>query len=262
MDLVNTGTIDSDDFDPTAPASTITISYIPVGGTTPVTFDGTAGTFPVLAPDETITITVQQNIASDALDTELGSVVLVANSFDETGATESTADTDGNDLLASENVLVDADGPAAAALDGDDDGAHSAIGTYLVAEADVTGVKTVSIFSEDGSNCGTIPGVPEADAYSIPGACVEYRITVTNDDTREATAINVTDILPPELTFIAADIAGDFTVGSITTEPAADADCSAVTCTVTYSGGTLAADDGTTAGNSPEGVVIIRALLQ
>lgn len=273
--------VGSDDFDPTG--STTLTYYISDGDNDfePGGDDGAATTYdsnnpPVLPADAEIIVVVERNIPTLAanaavVDGSDANVILVANTLNSTSPFAEVVDDSttnvgaaGNDLLVSENVLLDG---TSTGEEGLEDGADSAIGTYVVADADVSGVKTVSIFSEDGSNCDSFTASPEANAYSIPGACVEYRITVTNDDTRDATGINVTDILPDELEFVAAAVAtgGDFTGGgTFSTLPTDGQDCSASVgaCTVTYSGASLPGDDGTTADNSPEGVIIIRALLQ
>lgn len=273
-----------DDFDPLAPSNGIVISYVPVGGGAAVTFDpADTSTYPVLDADDSITITVTQNIPTLAdntavVDDALANVVLVANTLNEPGVAsplvafaDVTADSNGNDLLASENILIDADGPAAQTVDGvTPDGAHSAIGTYIVASADVTGEKTVSVITQNGTNCTDFSAAPNSNAYSIPGACVEYRITVTNNDTRAATAIAISDTLPAELNFVAAQVetSGDFTGGVLTvptiTPPATSLDCTGNACVVSFTGATLPADDGVTPdnNNSPEGVIVIRALLK
>ena len=269
-----------DDFDPTG--STTLTYYISDGDNdfepgagaddgAPIPYD--PANPPVLGQDEEIIVVVERTIPTLAANAAVvdgadANVILVANTLDATSPFAEVEDDSvsdiggaGNDLLVSENVLNDGFSTGEEVAN---DGADSAIGVYIVADADVSGNKTVSIFSEDGSNCATIPGSPVADSYSIPGACVEYRITVTNDDTRDATAINVTDVLPEELTFIAVELetGGDFTGGTFSSVPTANQDCSATPCTITFSGATLPGDDGIVADNSPEGVIIIRALLQ
>lgn len=276
-ELTVQNTVGGDDFDPTG--STTLTYYISDGDNNfePGGDDGAPFTYdpanpPVLGPDDEIIVVVERDIPTGETDGNTGDVILVANTLDPTTPFAETEDDSvtnqgatGNDLLVSENVLADGTSTGEEVAN---DGAESAVGTYIIAEADVTGVKTVSIFSEDGTGCDTIPGSPEADPYSIPGACVEYRITVTNNDTRDATAIDVTDILPSDLVFIAAAIetGGDFTGGSFSTIPSLNTDCddSATACTVTFDGATLPGDDGVVPdnNNSPEGVVIIRALLK
>ena len=279
-ELTVENSVSGDDFDPTG--STTLTYYISDGDNdfepgagqddgSAIAYDPTNP--PVLLADAEIIVVVERSIPSVADDAAVvdgadANVILVANTLDATSPFAEVEDdsvTDvggaGNDLLVSENVLNDGFSTSEEVAN---DGADSAIGIYIVADADVAGTKIVSIFSEDGSNCDTIPGSPVANSYSIPGACIEYRITVTNNDTRDATAINVTDVLPAQLTYIASGVGAgsDFTGGSFTSQPAVNQDCSVSACTVTFSGATLPGDDGIIADNSPEGVIIIRALLQ
>lgn len=265
-DLSVFNTVTGDNFN-TSSSTPLEIRYTTSDGTV-VNYDPSDNTtFPVLDADETITITVLQDIPLTQDDGFTGDIILIADTLDSTTFAPETADTDGNDLLVSENVLADGSStPQENVEEGDD----SATGTYVIVSPDVTGVKTVSIFSEDGSNCDTIPGTAETDAYSIPGACVEYRITVTNNDTRATTSIDVSDILPDELNFVAAAIAagGDFTGGTLNVPSVTDTDvgldCTSGACVVEFNGAGLPADDGVDPdnGNSPEGVIIIRALLK
>ena len=268
LDIVN-AIATGDNFDPTAGTPT-EITYVDTAGTT-VIFDPADETkFPRLLPDETITITVIQDIPAGTVDTNTGDIILVADTRRANdGDVAIIADVNGiNELNGTDNVLLDAEGTAPALNGGLDDnttapdGAHSALGTYIIAEAEVDGEKTVDVFSEDGSGCAAIPGTaPAGVQYSIPGACVEYRITVTNNDAdRAATGIVVEDILPAELTFVAAAVeaGGDFdgteTVTSCGTGTAA------ANCQVILSGGTLPVAPSATV--PAEGVLIIRALIK
>ena len=268
LSVVNTA-ITTDDFDPTSPTATgaVEITYfLSSAPTVGITFDPTdTDTFPVLAPDETITVTVEQDIPTGLDDTNEGQIILVADTLSADDFSEELADDDtDNDLLASENILADGTSTDEEVANAGDD---SAIGTYIVAEADVTGVKTVAIVAEDGgtaANCAGLATPTTSDQYSIPGACVEYVITVTNSDTRDATGIDVTDNLPSELTFVSATTAG-FTLPAAPavplTFPAVGADCGAVAgCPVVLSNASLPAS--ATTGGSTVGTVTIRALLK
>ena len=271
LDVLNTtisGT--ADEFNPANPATPAPaeITYQVNGAGPDITYDpANTATFPVLGPDDFITVSVQQDIPAGIVDADEGQIVLVADTLND-DATPLVLDTDNNnDLAAVENVLADDFGTTAAQNGGDDvnaDGAHSALGTYVVAETEVDGVKTVDVFSEDGSNCST----PTATAatgvqYAIPGACVEYLITVTNsDEDRAATAINVQDILPAELEYQAAFVqpGGDFTgTPSVTAPATAGTDCAAGACVVGLTGVSLPAAP---AGGTSEGVLVIRATIK
>jgi len=140
----------------------------------------------------------------------------------------------------------------------------------LLAETAVTGgsgaVKAVEIFAEvpnATNDCAIIPGTPAAqtndgnDQYAIPGACVEYTITATNSGAATATAIDIEDTLPANLTFVAASASGFSTAGTFSTLPTANQNCSTTPCVVVYDGAELT--DGST--TPTVGTVTIRALI-
>ncbi len=209
---------------------------------------GSGSASPDVAADKIVWIVVDGDIPSALNDANTSEVSLIADTLDPTtGAspgTAVTADSGGNSLTgAAENVLADGSGTGNEVANAGD---HSATGTYIVASADLTGSKAVSIFTEDGTGCSSIPGTAgSGDQYSIPGACVQYVITVANTgSSATATDIAVADVLPDELTYIAAAVSG-FTGGSLT-EPAANTDCDSSACTVSFSGGSLSASSSAT----------------
>ena len=264
-------TVTLDTFDTDNPTNaTPLVYYVEAGNPNPV-FDPAASTTvydpnnpPELAPDEILWVVVSQDIPTTVVDTDQAHVTLLARTFEPNGAPGSEVQADNNTTNelegVAENVL--ADGPGTATGDAASDGDHSATGVYIVASADITGEKVVSIHNEDGVNCNVIPGSPTPDSYSIPGACVEYVITVQNTGSADATDVVVLDTLPDELTFVSAQIGGDFTgVQTFTPAfPAASADCAGGACVIELSPGTtLPAPTGATPS---EGTVTIRALLK
>ncbi len=206
--------------------------------------------------DGILCVVVDGDIPAGEADGNQSSIALVADTLGPSGGPDAStpvvADTGGNTLTGdAENVLADGTGTSHEVANAGD---HSAIGTFIVASPDLTANKTVSIFTQDGSNCTTIPGTPGADPkYAVPGACVEYVITATNNGaSAPATNIDIQDILPGDLTFINAQQSG-FTGGSFT-PPATNTDCAGNACTVSLTGATL------NAGNS--GTITIRALIK
>ncbi len=253
-----------DTFDTNDPASaTAVIQYYVDDGDgvyEPGADDGAIQTYdpanpPQVAPDEMIWVVVTQDIGA-ATDGDQADVTLVADTLDAGTTNPTTADGDGNSLGGgAENVLADGSGTANEAANNGD---HSATGSYVVASADIEALKTVSVFSEDGSNCATIPGTPSG-GYGVPGACVEYVISVTNSGSEAATAVDAVDVLPGELEFVDAVFGGDFTGGTLS-EPAAGTDCVSSACTVQYSGGTLPAP--VAPATETVGTVTIRAIVK
>ena len=238
-------------------------------------------TYPTLAPDESLVVTVTRNIEDPTtllLDGDEGVITLIADTRDELG-NEVFDDTDtangGNNINEIDSVDTVLRDGSSTGEEVDNAGDDSAEGTFVIAITDVTGVKTVSIIDDDRVgdpgvtapfDCATIPaGLPAAptDEYAIPGACVEYRITVTNDDIRTADNINISDTLPDELSFESAAIRGNFGGSAVIAPTAPIADCAGGACVVSLTGVSLAADDGDdTNDNSPFGVLVIRARLQ
>jgi uncharacterized repeat protein (TIGR01451 family) len=218
---------------------------------------------PDLAADAMFWVIVRGNIPAGLDDTDTDDISVVANTLEPSSggasATPVVADTDGNSLTgAAENVLADGSGTSNEAAN---EGDHSASSAFVVASADVEAVKALTIFSEDGVGCATIPGTAAVgEQYSIPGACIEYVITVQNTGGTSATDLIINDILEDELEFVAAAVTG-FTGGSFATPalPSANTDCTGGACEINFTGGTLAA--GST-GTPTVATVTIRALIQ
>lgn len=93
------------------------------------------------------------------------------------------------------------------------DGQESDAETLVIAAPELTSTKLVEVISEnrDGLfNCATGLPVAGAEAF-IPGACLEYTISVTNaaGASTAATDLVLTDPLPANVTYVASD-AGTF----------------------------------------------------
>jgi uncharacterized repeat protein (TIGR01451 family) len=81
----------------------------------------------------------------------------------------------------------------------------------LQAMADLVATKTARVFSQDGTGCGNLSASPPSEPAlpaPIPGACIEYTISIENTGPVEATGIELTDNLPAEVTYVAAETAG------------------------------------------------------
>lgn len=262
LSLVNEA---GDDFD----ASGLTITYYVGNSATGTELTYTPGTSTVDVPaDGQLFVVVSGDIPTTGTvsDNDDADITLIADTT-EPGAAGSTsvpvvADTDGtNDVTgAAENVLADGTSTSNEVANAGDD---SATGTYIVASADLAAAKTVGIISEDGAGCTVAPSFPTLPAFpttehAIPGACIEYRITVENtgdDASADASDLELVDILPDGLTFVNAYQNG-FTGGTFN-KPAANVNCDSGACTVELT----STGAGTPAGLafSSTGVIVIRA---
>ena len=169
-------------------------------------------------------IQVQGTIAVGTSDTFTDDITLVAEArnptafLNEASASPAavTTATGGANVLTgtAQNVLADGTGVAAAETSGDADGLFAATGIIQVESPDLSATKTVSVIKEPGiadpfvalTDCATATAV--ADAKAVPGACVEYVIEVENTGaTATATNLVIDDILPAEVSFVAASLA-------------------------------------------------------
>lgn len=215
-----------------------------------------------LAPDAYIWVIVSGDIPGGALNGQTDGIILFADSLNPVASldpnytaasgAQTVAETGANAVDGeAQNILADGTGDAAA--DGDGDGAFSDTGNFNVASANLTASKIVTIVATDGAaiNCALDP-VQSGNQYAAPGACVEYLITAINDAgaSAPATGINIADVLPDEVAYVAASQSGFTTSGSLTSPPGG---C-LTSCSVSLTGASL--DPGVT------GVLTIRATVR
>jgi len=174
-----------------------------------------------VAADATVAVLVVSDISINARNGDNFDVALTAAAHGAgTSGTLGTrlAATTGANTAGIDTVLFDGAGVSDAA----NDGAFSAQGRYTVAAAVLTVAKTSRIIS-DPVNGTTNP-------KAIPGATVEYCITVANAaGAATATNVAILDDLPADVTYLSAF--GIFLNGS-------------ATCTTGTAGGTFAAAGG------------------
>jgi uncharacterized repeat protein (TIGR01451 family) len=170
--------------------------------------------------DETVRVFVIADIGLNAENGDEFDVTLTADAHAGGGAGALGAElvaTAGANTAGVDTVLFD----GAGATDAANDGAFSATGTYEVAGALVTVAKTSRVVSD--------PVNGTTDPKAIPGATVEYCITVANAaGAATATDVDVTDDLPFDVTYDA--VFGIFVDG--------DAVCDNGTAGGTFSTGT------------------------
>lgn len=219
------------------------------GGTAYTLGSGTATSD--LAPDATLWAIISGDIPASATDGQTDGVILLADSlnpvssldgaYSATPGAQTVAEAGANNTNGeAQNVLADGSGSATA--DSANDGAHSATASFLVVAADLTAGKTVSVIDTDAGSitCATDPA-SAGNQYSVPGACIEYIITVANDAGAAATATNIdiSDTLPDEVAFVASSQSG-FTVAGTITNPGGG--CSS-SCAIALDDASLAPGD-------------------
>ena len=202
-----------------------------------------------VAPDAEVVVIVSSSVPASTPDGESATLTLVADtlfpvtSVDVT-CTPSTCtagdpvvgDSDGNDLVnAAESVLADGAGVTDSANAGD----YSASGVLNVLAPTLAASKTVVVFDTDpGSDaaCSALTAAAVGDQYSVPGACVQYVISVANTGNGTASNLSISDRLPGEVRFLKAeldtssstgfdDYSGTAGTGPVLTAPSAAEDC-------------------------------------
>ncbi|NCP14142.1 MAG: DUF11 domain-containing protein [Sphingomonadales bacterium] len=145
----------------------------------------------------TVAVIVLADIGLNAENTNTFDVTLTANAHagDTAGALGAELVESASNTVGIDTVLFDGQGDT----DAPRDGAFSDTGTYTVAGAVVTVAKSSRVVS-DPVNGSTNP-------KAIPGATVEYCITVANaSGAATATDVDVTDDLPFDVSFVDASI--------------------------------------------------------
>ncbi|MEM9937586.1 MAG: hypothetical protein AAF768_01950 [Pseudomonadota bacterium] len=206
-----------------------------------------------------VLIEVSGTVDSTVADASTDDITLIAEARNPTAwifetlaagdEAEVTLDDGGANALTgtAQNVLADDTGVAA--LEGDADGLYAVTGQIAVVSPDLSASKTVAAITETPVDCATDSVVSNAKA--IPGACIEYVITITNTGaTADATDLDIQDVLPAEVTFVDASLDTSTTTGFAAfggtgptlTEPAADTDCDGTdtTCEVSLTDALLA----------------------
>lgn len=123
-------------------------------------------------------------------------------------------------------------------------------------------IKTVSVVATNGGNaaaCSSSPDSTPGTHYAVPGACIEYQITVTHPGGGDATDIELADILPNSISFASATQM-NFTGGNIRTTNTQTPPTN-ITCTAATSDCTVRLENATLPANTT-GILKIRALVE
>jgi uncharacterized repeat protein (TIGR01451 family) len=176
----------ADNFDPTA-------SAVFVDGNANGTFQALNDTATVvsnLAPDASIVVFIVSTIPGGQANASIAAVTMTATAH-ELGGAAVTQDAGADVAATVQTVFADGAGDTDAARDG----AFSKTGAFKVQGANVSVVKTETIVSD--------PINGAVNPKHIPGAIVQYQVTVTNAAASavNATTITVTDVMPANVTF-------------------------------------------------------------
>lgn len=145
-----------------------------------------------LAPDQSVTVLVTCAIPATAADKSVAAVYLKATAMVAgSGAATALTETGTNDPTKVDIVFADTAGTD----DGNRDASFSARSAYQVSTAALSVKKTVS------SVCDPLNG--PTNASNVPGAYVQYTITITNSATASssATLTQISDALASTLVF-------------------------------------------------------------
>lgn len=158
---------------------------------------------------EVISVVVVADIDLAAVNGDTFDIALVADAHEAGGVGTLGADitdTSGANTAGVDTVLADGNGGTGEEVD--NDGAFSDEGQFQVAGAQISVIKSSRIISD--------PVNGTTDPKAIPGAVIEYCIAVSNGSgAATATAVNVADDLPADVTFTENDF-GIFVDGSAT----------------------------------------------
>lgn len=179
----------TDNFDPTTLTAVVDAGVI---GTYEPGVD-VATTMDTVIEDGTFGVWVVAAIPGGQGNLDIAAVTLTATAREPgVGGAALTEEANPEDPLVMETVFGDGAGDTDAA----NDAAFSDSGAYQVASADVTITKTETLISDPVN--GAAP-----NARHIPGALVEYVVTVTNDAASAfpATTLTISDVLPGDVSF-------------------------------------------------------------
>jgi uncharacterized repeat protein (TIGR01451 family) len=197
------GNADNQDVAPNPPAVFVDSTTSGTPGTYDVGID-TATSILTLAADATATVFIVANVPAAATNGQFANVRLTAQATIDGTATPET-NTTGGDTAGQDVVLADTGG----------DNSEFSDDQYAIKSAILAVSKTSKVISDP------LNGV-SANAKAIPGAVIEYAVTIVNSGGAGATNVSVADTLNAELALAtggynggAADVS--ITVGTTTT---------------------------------------------
>lgn len=199
-------------------------------GGTPNVYDASdsATNIASLAPDTTAVVFVLADVPVAASNGQFANVQLTVVTATDNTTTPVVESAGADDANVVQIVFGDAG----------EDATEAAIDQYEVRSASLAVTKTAAVISDPFNGTG-------ADRKAIPGAIVEYTITVTNSSTTTAaTAVQLEDAIPSNTVFVP----GSLTLNAGTLSDANDADAgryeAAPTPRVLVNAGAIAANNG------------------
>lgn len=117
-----------------------------------------------------------------------------------TSVAAGTASTVADSATTVNTVFIDTAGDVSStgAADTSSNGQHSKTGVYSVSSATLSVTKTATVISD--------PINGTSNPKAIPGATMQYTITVVNSGSANATSVKVTDPIPANTTYVAGSI--------------------------------------------------------
>ncbi len=188
-----------DGFAGAAISSTLVEGVVDEGDNVYVDADDNATFIDNLAADTTVYVWVVVNVPAGATDSLIDTWALQAQATDDGSVGSPTILTNSvtNTISNEDTVLADAAGTYTG--DGIQDAAHSANSNFVVSTTTLTVSKTTAVI-DDGINSDGVGGTgDDAVEYAVPGAVMEYTITMTNAGSIDATALTFNDDLSVEI---------------------------------------------------------------
>jgi uncharacterized repeat protein (TIGR01451 family) len=209
---------------------------------------GATATIDNLAADTNRTVFVRGDFASTVTNGQLAGVRLTATALNSTGAALTSDTATANVAGTVQNVFADVVGTNDST--GASDGIVSTLDDYTVGAAVLTAFKSSRVVSDPINGTGS--AIPAIFPKAIPGAVVEYCISVANAaGAATATNIAISDVVPVNTTFVAGSILLDATV----TSPGASQTCAAGTAGGTFASNTVSGTLSNIAASSARALI-------
>ena len=184
----------------------LTPTQVATGGVDTFDTSSCAVTTPAVLPvsltaDQQITVTVKCDIPASSATVTNGASSLVDLLAEADGAAAAAAADAANPDNPSTVQTVLADGTGTTTDAADSNAKHSATSTYTISTADLSVAKTSAVLND--------PINAAANPKRIPGAEIEYTITITNSGAQAATNLDISDVIPTNMTYKAGSCTVD-----------------------------------------------------